>query len=265
MKTVSYLLCTGGVALIIATVALSSGTNNVFPIHDVCSIDRTECVNVSGVWVPTGLKVRDGSKVYTLDTGSFQTVLTHCGSLPLSGSNDSIGYLSQTVVNQASNVSIDLMSVEVFPLCNLVGFGPSKNDGLVGMSLRLNGKPPYNATSINPDAPHSWMNARGAGDRVFVVDKGEGTVCFGSACTVPGDIEYRPFVPINSLAMLPAFRQNGTHYVLDTGSTDSIGIGVGDCLIGNHEIHALHIDYDRATIGFRVDFARANRRCQTQL
>ena len=224
-----------------------------FQIQDECT--EADCAVVDGVTMPTALKVRDGEKVYTLDTGSDAAVLLHCQQGPLSSVDIPVHYGSENAVNKVLERPEEILGETFRPFCNISGLAASHQDGLIGVSPQ--------STSA---APHSYMNNVAPGERRLVVDKETKTVCFGSGCKGPGgSLDEAVIIPVNRTVTMPAFLMDGKRYVLDTGSTNSIGYGKDLCIIGNHEIRKLDVDYDASRVAYDVDMEAVGRLCEHQL
>jgi hypothetical protein len=246
-----------------------------FSIHDSCSglaesEARPECVLSDGVVVPSGLKVRDGERVYVVDTGSTDAVLAHddCDGAPLApGEGVHVHYGSEVATNKALASDARLLGSTVRPWCNIGGLSPNHGDGLVGVAPRLSGAPPYGKGGLGSSVvadEHAIMNVRTGAHRL-VVDKAARTVCLGGDCPAPSGnvLEEAPLRPVNKFAMMAAVTRDDSErtFVFDTGSTDSIGLGAHMCIVGNKDIRALDVDYDAGTVRYDVDVVEASRRC----
>ena len=248
---------------------VSEPVNKTFDIVDECT-DNTSpsanCVVINGVSMPTALKVKDGAKVYTLDTGSNAAVLLGCANGPLSNRSIAIHYGSETGVNKVLLETQEVLGQTFEPLCNVSGLSQNHQDGLIGISPKMEGQPEEWQFA---DGPHSYMNQVPEGSRRVVVDKMQNTVCVGSECKRPSGLTEVAMTPLNSALMMPSFIRDGNRYVLDTGSTNSIGYPLGNgqtlCIIGNHEINALDVNYDYSHVAYDVDMEEVDRRCKHRL
>ena len=245
--------------------ASQTNVSKTFQIVDECTgrANPSETLCVGNM--PTALKVRDGDKVYSLDTGSSMAVLLNCKNGPLSNTTIPIHYGSETGVNKVLLENDELLGESFQPLCNISGLSKNHQDGLIGLSPHMTGQPGSGQWRVD-DNLHSYMNQVSMGNRRVVVDKTKNTVCIGSECVRPEGLTESVITPLNATVMLPSFSKDGKKYVLDTGSTNSIGYPLGNgerfCIIGNHEITALDVDYDSSRIAYTVDMQNVDRLCK---
>lgn len=244
---------------------VSSPIARQFTIYDECTgkkpaSELPNCVIDGDTVMPTGLKVKDSEKVYTLETGSARAILRNCpSSWQLDDASSETQFASESVNMQSTSTSHLVLKTEIHPYCS-ADLTPPHGDGLIGVSPALDGDNPYDSTNITGDL-HAFMNQQPKGQRRLVVDKNAGTVCFGSACDKVDGLTSKDFSPINKFVMMPSFMEDGKKYVLDTGSTNSISYDKNICIVGNREIRALDIDYDSASIKIDVDMDTVKSRC----
>lgn len=221
--------------------------------ESMSTCDPKVCFPSNGKCLPVGAVAQHNNSEFILDTGSaianFRHEYCQAHALSESSTTRTTSYASDSSVTvHPAQRGDDIFGVHVVPMCSTnAQFGEYNVLGIA-------------PTSREENAPHSFMNAVGAGDRRFVVDKSNGRFCVGRECTAPeGELQTSNIgKSINGMPLLAVTEHSSEvvpGLILDTGSTTTWKRDSQWCVVGFNDINSLDVDYDSNVVRYDIDRA----------
>ena len=219
--------------------------------------------------IPVNLGAERDGRQFTFDTGSATAVLpeSRCEAMGISrssgecdgkgGESVDLGYeTSRDMVSYAACGTADVLATRVNAVCNVSGLvGGSEKDGLIGVASTPRSYPLHEYSIMND-----------LSEQRFGVNKESARVCLGSECEgLAAPMWYRSAslsARSDDPIAIPRVEDEvlGSALILDTGSTETLKTD-GMCIVGNHDIRHLEIDYRMGTVKYSIDDRRVSAVC----